>query len=87
MKPSKLSSDWKAKQARGEWVDLARLARYRALKKGFRAVALGWGWGSRKDCWLLLDPRTGAVLLGAAATVEEILEFIDRDKPVPSRLS
>jgi hypothetical protein len=86
MKLRESSSDWKAKQAAGEWVNLARLARYRALKKGWRAVCLGWGWGNRKDCWVLLDQRTGAVLLGSAATVEEILEFIDRDKRA-SRLS
>jgi hypothetical protein len=36
--------------------------------------------------WVIIDQRTATVLLGTAVTVEEILEFLDRDNPV-SRLS
>jgi hypothetical protein len=83
------SADWRMKHARGERVDLQRLARYRARKKGYRAFLLRTGTNDPLDgLWVLVDQRTAAVLLGTAATVEEILEFLDRDDPVSrSRLS
>jgi len=89
MKPSDpyQSSDWRMKKARGHWVDLDALARYRAKKKGYRAFKLRAGIHDYLESrWVLVDQRTAAVLLGTAVTVEEILEFIDRDKPA-SRLS
>jgi hypothetical protein len=81
------SSDWRMKKAHNQWFDLQRLARYRARKKGYRAFLLRAGHNDPLDgLWVLVDQRTAAVLLGTAVTVEEILDFLDRDNPV-SRLS
>jgi hypothetical protein len=86
MKPYQ-SSDWRMKKAHDPWVDLERLARYRARKKGYRAFLLRAGHNDPLDgLWVLVDQRTAAVLLGTAVTVEELLDFIDSDNPV-SRLA
>jgi hypothetical protein len=88
MKPYQ-SADWRMKHARGQRVDLQRLARYRARRKGYRAFLLRTDHNDPLDGrWVLVDQRTAALLLGTAVSVEEILDFLDRDDPVSrSRLS
>ena len=82
------SSDWRMKKAHDP-LYLQRLARYRARKKGYRAFLLRTGHNDPLDGrWVLVDQRTAAVLLGTAVTVEELLDFLDRDNLVSrSRLS